>query len=242
MLVKYRVLAINNYGKSSSDGGLFVSPNLDDDGSKSAAQRGEKPSFVKKLDDLCVDESFPAKFEVKVQGSPEPEIKWYRNGQELQSKSGVLRISTNPDGTSKLVLHEATLNDQGVYKVIATNPLGTAECTGELTVSAPSADKKDYGDIAKAAEAAAAATSDSDEPGIMKHFQIAHCYKTKKKKHIYSCVCEIVQQQHWRRRQPFFGFLALNLYSIFFALSRAFKQINDRQEIYWYFCFLDKQL
>lgn len=127
---EYSIVATNKFGKSVSDAILSVSPNED-----YSARYGEKPLFVQGLDDATVDEGFPIKLEVKVSGKPLPEIKWLHDGKPVVAKPGYIRVSENPDGTACLTLHEAAVSDGGVYQVIATNELGSAETSGQLTVS-----------------------------------------------------------------------------------------------------------
>lgn len=134
---KYSVVALNQFGSATSAANLSVSPKLVD-----SKLRGEKPTFAKELNDLQIEDGFPAKFEIKVCGNPLPELKWYRNDIEIAPSSGVIRISQNPDGNAYLLLHEANVKDEGSYKVIATNEHGTAECGCQLSVSIES--KPDY--------------------------------------------------------------------------------------------------
>ncbi|XP_031635461.1 obscurin-like, partial [Contarinia nasturtii] len=125
---RIRIVATNKYGKASSDANLLVSPNT-----SKRTIRTEKPTFVEELSNLQIYEGFPAKFNVKVTGNPD--LKWYRNDKEIQSKNGVARISLNPDGTAYLILHEVCPSDQGNFKVVAINEHGSAESCGELSVS-----------------------------------------------------------------------------------------------------------
>lgn len=150
---RYKIVATNKYGKASSDANLFVSPSTND-----SSSRAEKPSFTKELEDLQIDEGFPVKFEVKVTGNPE--LKWYRNDEEIHSQPGIARISQNPDGSAYLILHEVSNSDKGIFKVIAENEHGKAECSGVLSVSAKPIDDKNYDKLL-------AAQNDSDTPGIL---------------------------------------------------------------------------
>lgn len=151
---RYSVVATNKCGKSSSDARLYVSPKIVD-----GLARAEKPEFVKELTDLHVDEGFPAKFEVKVTGNPD-ELKWYRNGEPVQTQSGVARISTNPDGNAYLILHEVSPSDAGAYKVIASKSgFDDVESCCKLSVSSRPEDQS-YDKLV-------AAQKDTDTPGIV---------------------------------------------------------------------------
>lgn len=125
----YSIEAVNKYGQNSSSAILAVTPNED-----YSSQYGEKPEFVKTLQDVTVNEGFPIKLEVKVTGKPLPEIQWFCNEKPVKAVPGYKRVSENPDGTAYLVLHEAAAGDGGTYRVVATNEMGSAECTGELTM------------------------------------------------------------------------------------------------------------
>lgn len=96
--------------------------------------REKRPAFVTDLHDAQVVEGFPAKFEVKVIGHPQPKLKWLHNGEEIQPGGDHAKITQNPDGTATLVIDKAVPTDAGEYQVIATNDVGACTSKARLTV------------------------------------------------------------------------------------------------------------
>ncbi|XP_049802568.1 obscurin isoform X4 [Schistocerca nitens] len=90
------------------------------------------PQFLKTMNkSVEAREDDTITFEVKVQGDPKPDVKWYKDGEELKSSN---RITISEDGdTYKLELKDAQTSDAGVYKVKVTNRLG--EKTQEAKLS-----------------------------------------------------------------------------------------------------------
>ncbi|EDO49553.1 predicted protein, partial [Nematostella vectensis] len=69
-------------------------------------------------------------FEVQVE---EPSVTWYRNKNEIVPDG---RSRTTFDGeTYKLILQDIKIKDAGQYECIASNPIGKAFCTAEMTVN-----------------------------------------------------------------------------------------------------------
>lgn len=68
-----------------------------------------------------------------VTGDPQPEIKWYRNGQLLKLSNRIL-IDNQSDGQCTLIVKDCSLSDEGVYRCEAENPLGRAstQCTAHV--------------------------------------------------------------------------------------------------------------
>ncbi|KZS09352.1 MAM domain-containing glycosylphosphatidylinositol anchor protein 1 [Daphnia magna] len=66
----------------------------------------------------------PMKLKVKVSGNPLPEIKWYKDNEELIPDER-LDIQLLPDGTAALEIASAdSSKDGGLYKMVAVNPTG----------------------------------------------------------------------------------------------------------------------
>ncbi|GFR68714.1 hemicentin-1, partial [Elysia marginata] len=65
------------------------------------------------------------------QGVPTPSISWFKDGQPLEEKPGV--IETRSEGT-ELVLHNAKIVDAGRYECVAKNPAGESSQVYELDV------------------------------------------------------------------------------------------------------------
>ena len=69
----------------------------------------------------------------KVIGKPVPEVKWFRDTTELQPT--FKQKMTKEKETCTLQISGVTQKMTGVYKCVATNKAGTAECANTVTVT-----------------------------------------------------------------------------------------------------------
>ncbi|XP_046753440.1 obscurin isoform X8 [Diprion similis] len=84
------------------------------------------PTFSRTLPRSAeVDEGEPLELKAKLDGSPIPSVKWFKNGEEVKP-DGHIKIEALPDGTVKLTIDNVKPTDCGAYKLIATNPNGDA--------------------------------------------------------------------------------------------------------------------
>ncbi|XP_025269387.1 obscurin isoform X6 [Camponotus floridanus] len=82
------------------------------------------PSFGKALPRSAeVDEGEPLELKAKVDGSPIPKIAWFKDGEKITPDDHV-KISTLPDGTTKLTIDVVKPTDCGAYKLVVTNSSG----------------------------------------------------------------------------------------------------------------------
>uniref|UniRef100_A0A1I7Y7A4 Ig-like domain-containing protein n=1 Tax=Steinernema glaseri TaxID=37863 RepID=A0A1I7Y7A4_9BILA len=93
------------------------------------------PEFSKELKAVQAQEGEQALFECKISGMPAPQVKWFKDGEELKPGDGVV-IETLGDGTSRLKIDKAKVDDQGNYRVEATNNAGSMSSKAPLTVTA----------------------------------------------------------------------------------------------------------
>ncbi|XP_072755043.1 protein Obscurin isoform X6 [Anoplolepis gracilipes] len=83
-----------------------------------------EPTFGKALPRSAeVDEGEPLELKAKIDGSPIPNIAWFKDGEKLTPDDHV-KISTLPDGTTKLTIDVVKPTDCGAYKLIVTNSSG----------------------------------------------------------------------------------------------------------------------
>ncbi|XP_012537087.1 obscurin isoform X3 [Monomorium pharaonis] len=83
-----------------------------------------EPSFGKALPRSAeVDEGEPLELKAKVNGSPIPNIAWFKDGEKITPDDHV-KISTLPDGTTKLTIDMVKPTDCGAYKLVVTNSSG----------------------------------------------------------------------------------------------------------------------
>lgn len=71
--------------------------------------------------------------EVTVSGSPDLNIKWFKDNKELSA--GTKYQMSFAKKVAFLKIHSADKADAGVYKLEVTNHVGTASCQTKLSVS-----------------------------------------------------------------------------------------------------------
>lgn len=107
---EYVVKAVNVVGEASAPAELMLT--------------SEPPTLGGKLATTTkVEEGEPLQLSVKVDGSPMPDIKWYKDDQEIIPDDHI-HLSVLPDGTAQLEIASAEPKDSGVYKLVAANPSG----------------------------------------------------------------------------------------------------------------------
>lgn len=65
---------------------------------------------------------------------PVPEVKWFKDGNEVVPSEHV-RIESLPDGTNRLTVDSVKVEDQGNYRCEATNNAGSMSSKAPLTVN-----------------------------------------------------------------------------------------------------------
>lgn len=65
---------------------------------------------------------------------PRPEIKWFKDGQEIIPDEHT-KIESLPDGTNRLTVDSARVDDQGNYRCEATNTAGSMSSKAPMTVN-----------------------------------------------------------------------------------------------------------
>ena len=98
-----------------------------------------------------VSEGTAVKLTCTVKGTPQPTIEWFKDGKPLKSSK---RVKDDFDGeVASLTFTEADLDDEGDYKCVVQNELGSASCTAELLVNEP-ATKPEFTEVMKDIEVA----------------------------------------------------------------------------------------
>ncbi|KAH7680305.1 Immunoglobulin I-set domain containing protein, partial [Aphelenchoides avenae] len=124
----YRCEASNPAGTARSEAPLRVIPT-----GEAAPLSEVAPEFLQELKPVQANEGDKAVFECKVAGTPQPKVRWFKDGQELKDGDGC-RIEALPDGTHRLILDNCKVDDQGNYRVEATNDAGSTSSKAPLTV------------------------------------------------------------------------------------------------------------
>ncbi|KPP64347.1 titin-like, partial [Scleropages formosus] len=119
---RFSVRATNVAGQATSTAELVVTAET------------APPTFIQKLQSMAVKQGSQATLSVRVTGTPAPDVKFFREGTEIQSSSD-FRLVQDGDQHSLLVA-EAFPEDSGMFSVTATNSSGKATCTAQLLVQA----------------------------------------------------------------------------------------------------------
>lgn len=90
------------------------------------------PRLVSPLNDAQVEEGQRFEFKVKIDGSPEPQIEWAKDGREIRGNADYQ--STFLNGFATLTIEETFIEDSAIYTLRANNPLGSAQASARLTV------------------------------------------------------------------------------------------------------------
>ncbi|OCT63665.1 hypothetical protein XELAEV_18044764mg [Xenopus laevis] len=119
---KYSLRAANGAGQATSTAELLITAET------------APPNFTQRLQTTTVKQGSQVRLDVRVSGIPTPVVKFYREGAEIRSSQDFLIIQ---DGDLySLIIAEAYPEDSGTYSVNATNNVGRATSTAELTVQA----------------------------------------------------------------------------------------------------------
>uniref|UniRef100_A0A8D9FCB0 Titin n=1 Tax=Cacopsylla melanoneura TaxID=428564 RepID=A0A8D9FCB0_9HEMI len=91
------------------------------------------PKIVKNLKGTIAEKGTDVIFEAGIEGSPFPKCTWIKDNQQVWPQANKFSI-TSGNGKSTLVIHRATLQDSGNYKVEIANIAGSAWTSAELKV------------------------------------------------------------------------------------------------------------
>uniref|UniRef100_T1IIA6 Muscle M-line assembly protein unc-89 n=1 Tax=Strigamia maritima TaxID=126957 RepID=T1IIA6_STRMM len=93
------------------------------------------PQFDLKLKDMTVKEGdVDVKFDVKLTGTPEPKIRWFIDGMEIDEKKNNNFKVVDDGDKHTLVIKKVSPDVSGKFTIKASNPAGEAECSAALTV------------------------------------------------------------------------------------------------------------
>lgn len=91
-----------------------------------------KPSFIKNMEDIKVDEGVDVKFEVKVAGDPQPTVQWYYQDEQVSTKI----TAENEENVFRLIFGKAKKELAGEYYCVASNKIGSTKSkTGQLIIN-----------------------------------------------------------------------------------------------------------
>uniref|UniRef100_A0A0N4ZKF6 Obscurin n=1 Tax=Parastrongyloides trichosuri TaxID=131310 RepID=A0A0N4ZKF6_PARTI len=128
----YRCIATNDEGSANTK--AFI--RIDDMGLSRKPTKSESvqpPRIIMNIGDARANEGSPLKLTCKIEAASPLDVVWYRNGEKVISNDAY-QVSLNPDGTAVLYIPKCTMDDDGIYRVIASNPYGTAQSKGNAVV------------------------------------------------------------------------------------------------------------
>ncbi|KAG7188139.1 hypothetical protein KM043_013360 [Ampulex compressa] len=132
----YTVLAKNDIGEATVSCNVSVKGRLPNETSDSEMACSDTEPVVPKiqlhLKDQKVQEGKSVRLDCVIVAQPEPEVIWYHDEQPVK-ESADFQLLFQGDKCS-LVIHEAFLDDAGLYKVVAINSGGEASSQCTLTV------------------------------------------------------------------------------------------------------------
>ncbi|XP_054708044.1 muscle M-line assembly protein unc-89-like [Uloborus diversus] len=98
-------------------------------------EKTEKASFKKGLKDVEVTEGEDIIYDLKIDGTPQPKVKWAKDGSVLEADGTHVEQKLEKDGTLKLIVHESTKDDSGEYKCTISNSEGSDSTSSKVTVT-----------------------------------------------------------------------------------------------------------
>ncbi|KAL8608110.1 hypothetical protein ACOMHN_016565 [Nucella lapillus] len=122
-----RILQLGNgslviYDLLSSDAGEYKCIAINDAGTSEAQSIitvNSEPNFLIEPKSRTVDEGETVTFDCTAGGEPRPEMYWWKETSELESTG---RVTILPNNSLRIVATQ--LNDSGLYRCFASNPLG----------------------------------------------------------------------------------------------------------------------
>ena len=107
-------------------------------------QTAVKPQIVRHLQNQTVQLGNRALMQCVIKGSPDTDVKWYHNGNQINLSSQSPRFPITFDkftGLSSLSIIGANPDDAGQYTCVASNPAGTETSTAWVIVKEPSMER-----------------------------------------------------------------------------------------------------
>ncbi|XP_049784509.1 titin isoform X1 [Schistocerca cancellata] len=91
------------------------------------------PRFISPLNGVIVDQGADVVLEGIIDGYPQPEVSWTKNGQPLIAKEGSVNISWKLN-KARVELKNVVVKDAGRYTCTASNKAGSASSTADVVV------------------------------------------------------------------------------------------------------------
>lgn len=111
--------AENELGSAETEGKLVVN---------------SAPKFKKQLESKSALARDPLRLEVQVDACPEPDVKWYKDGQLVQQSDHV-KLVKEANGVYALVIDNAAVTDAGSYSCVISNKCGQQTGFAQVSVN-----------------------------------------------------------------------------------------------------------
>lgn len=134
----YKCIVKNDFGKTESTSKLTVII-------------PRRPDFKLKMKPVSGTEGGEARFDVRVEGLPKPEIEWFHGNTPIVDGQRFKIIEEEEDNCYSLIATDLKLSDSGSYKCVAANDVGKSTSRADLDVKeklfAPEIQAEDKGPI-----------------------------------------------------------------------------------------------
>ncbi len=94
----------------------------------------QKPFFTRHLQNLTILRACKATFQCEVRGSPDTDIKWYKDNKQIFPSTDYVIDYDRITGICRLSISEAYNQDGGQYSCVASNPIGNDSTTAWLVI------------------------------------------------------------------------------------------------------------
>lgn len=91
------------------------------------------PDFIEPLKAQRAKEGEEVHMECKVTGVPAPDIRWFKDGEQLKPSTHI-EMEAEGDGSLRLIVHQAKMEDLGEYRCEASNVAGIVWSDATLTI------------------------------------------------------------------------------------------------------------
>ena len=118
---EYKVLARNPLGTITRTAELLVEESV------------SKPELIQLMENVVIKSGEDGCFRVLVKG--DVKVDWYKNDKLLEDEGRVVIVDEDDGETFTLAMEEATVEDSGVYKCVASNKAGEVTCIASLKVT-----------------------------------------------------------------------------------------------------------
>lgn len=119
---EYECVATNEHGTASSSAEVLVNEAI------------VMPEFKEKMKHAEVVEGDTARFDVHVVGNPKPVTEWSKGGKAINDGGRFKIVQSEDSDLYSLFIENASMDDFGSYKCVASNEAGRMQCSARLDV------------------------------------------------------------------------------------------------------------